>query len=73
MEDRGQFNAMLAWTHGAACIIKTLFSLLVSDRANLPVISMITEFIELLDCVSDGSKSNIEVSFVPSVFTAAIF
>ncbi|XP_038583651.1 vesicular inhibitory amino acid transporter-like [Micropterus salmoides] len=28
MEDRGQFNAMLAWTHGAACIIKTLFSLL---------------------------------------------
>uniref|UniRef100_A0A673CXZ0 Vesicular inhibitory amino acid transporter n=1 Tax=Sphaeramia orbicularis TaxID=375764 RepID=A0A673CXZ0_9TELE len=28
MEDRGQFNAMLAWTHGAACIMKTLFSLL---------------------------------------------
>ncbi|XP_070782453.1 vesicular inhibitory amino acid transporter-like [Enoplosus armatus] len=28
MEDRGQFNAMLAWTHGAACIMKTMFSLL---------------------------------------------
>uniref|UniRef100_A0A8C3GB22 Vesicular inhibitory amino acid transporter n=1 Tax=Cyclopterus lumpus TaxID=8103 RepID=A0A8C3GB22_CYCLU len=28
MEDRGQFNAMLGWTHGAACIMKTLFSLL---------------------------------------------
>lgn len=30
MEDRGQFNAMLGWTHGAACIMKTMFSLLVS-------------------------------------------
>ncbi|KAI9543881.1 hypothetical protein NQZ68_004929, partial [Dissostichus eleginoides] len=28
MEDRGQFNTMLGWTHGAACIMKTLFSLL---------------------------------------------
>ncbi|XP_039981896.1 vesicular inhibitory amino acid transporter-like [Xiphias gladius] len=28
MEDRGQFNAMLGWTHGAACIMKTTFSLL---------------------------------------------
>ncbi|XP_068433642.1 vesicular inhibitory amino acid transporter-like [Clinocottus analis] len=28
MEDRGQFNAMLGWTHGAACVMKTLFSLL---------------------------------------------
>uniref|UniRef100_A0A3Q0RTL8 Vesicular inhibitory amino acid transporter n=1 Tax=Amphilophus citrinellus TaxID=61819 RepID=A0A3Q0RTL8_AMPCI len=28
MEDRGQFNAMLGWTHGAACIMKTMFSLL---------------------------------------------
>uniref|UniRef100_A0A3P8UW29 Vesicular inhibitory amino acid transporter n=1 Tax=Cynoglossus semilaevis TaxID=244447 RepID=A0A3P8UW29_CYNSE len=28
MEDRGQFNAMLAWTHGAACVMKTMFSLL---------------------------------------------
>nr|XP_046230074.1 vesicular inhibitory amino acid transporter-like [Scatophagus argus] len=26
MEDRGQFNAMLGWTHGAACIMKTMFS-----------------------------------------------
>lgn len=31
MEDRGQFDAMLGWTHGAACIMKTTFSLLVSD------------------------------------------
>lgn len=31
MKDRGQFNCMLGWTHGAACIMKTLFSLLVSD------------------------------------------
>ncbi|KAM4521768.1 vesicular inhibitory amino acid transporter-like [Odontesthes bonariensis] len=28
MEDRGQFDTMLEWTHGAACIMKTLFSLL---------------------------------------------
>ncbi|KAG7508376.1 hypothetical protein JOB18_011174 [Solea senegalensis] len=28
MEDRGQFDSMLAWTHGAACVMKTLFSLL---------------------------------------------
>ncbi|XP_008282767.1 vesicular inhibitory amino acid transporter-like [Stegastes partitus] len=28
MEDRGQFSAMLGWTHGAACIMKTMFSLL---------------------------------------------
>ncbi|KAK5879844.1 hypothetical protein CesoFtcFv8_022923 [Champsocephalus esox] len=28
MEDRGRFNTMLGWTHGAACITKTLFSLL---------------------------------------------
>uniref|UniRef100_A0A672JQQ0 Vesicular inhibitory amino acid transporter n=1 Tax=Salarias fasciatus TaxID=181472 RepID=A0A672JQQ0_SALFA len=28
MEDRGQFSVMLGWTHGAACIMKTLFSLL---------------------------------------------
>lgn len=31
MADRGQFNAMLGWTHGAACIMKTAFSLLVSE------------------------------------------
>uniref|UniRef100_A0AAV2KGL2 Vesicular inhibitory amino acid transporter n=1 Tax=Knipowitschia caucasica TaxID=637954 RepID=A0AAV2KGL2_KNICA len=30
MEDRGQFNAMLDWTHGAACVMKTLFALLCS-------------------------------------------
>ncbi|XP_034018588.1 vesicular inhibitory amino acid transporter-like [Thalassophryne amazonica] len=28
MEDRGQFNAMLGWAHAAACIMKTMFSLL---------------------------------------------
>uniref|UniRef100_A0A3B4HBT2 Vesicular inhibitory amino acid transporter n=1 Tax=Pundamilia nyererei TaxID=303518 RepID=A0A3B4HBT2_9CICH len=28
MEDRGQFNVMLGWTHGAACIMKTMFSLM---------------------------------------------
>ncbi|XP_068610202.1 vesicular inhibitory amino acid transporter-like [Brachionichthys hirsutus] len=28
MEDRGQFGAMLGWTHAAACVMKTLFSLL---------------------------------------------
>ncbi|KAJ0061029.1 hypothetical protein NL108_004737 [Boleophthalmus pectinirostris] len=28
MEDRGQFNTMLGWTHGAACVMKTLFALL---------------------------------------------
>uniref|UniRef100_A0A3B4AUN6 Vesicular inhibitory amino acid transporter n=1 Tax=Periophthalmus magnuspinnatus TaxID=409849 RepID=A0A3B4AUN6_9GOBI len=28
MEDRGQFDAMLGWTHGAACVMKTLFALL---------------------------------------------
>ncbi|XP_040920893.1 vesicular inhibitory amino acid transporter-like [Toxotes jaculatrix] len=28
MEDRRQFNVMLGWTHGAACIMKTMFSLL---------------------------------------------
>ncbi|XP_072305491.1 vesicular inhibitory amino acid transporter-like [Eucyclogobius newberryi] len=27
MEDRGQFEAMLSWTHGAACVMKTLFAL----------------------------------------------
>lgn len=31
MEDRGQFDTMLGWTHGAACVMKTTFSLLVSD------------------------------------------
>lgn len=31
MEDRGQFNAMLGWTHSVACIMKTTFSLLVSE------------------------------------------
>lgn len=31
MEDRGQFNGMLRWTHGTACIMKTMFSLLVRD------------------------------------------
>lgn len=30
MEDRGQFDSMLGWTHGAACLMKTMFSLLVS-------------------------------------------
>lgn len=29
MEDRGQFDKMLQWTHSAACIMKTMFSLLV--------------------------------------------
>ncbi|KAM9704595.1 vesicular inhibitory amino acid transporter [Menidia menidia] len=28
MEERGQFDTMLEWTHGAACIMKTLFSLM---------------------------------------------
>ncbi|XP_034436672.1 vesicular inhibitory amino acid transporter-like [Hippoglossus hippoglossus] len=28
MEDRGQFDAMLGWTHAAACVMKTMFSLL---------------------------------------------
>ncbi|XP_028253679.1 vesicular inhibitory amino acid transporter-like [Parambassis ranga] len=28
MADKGQFNAMLGWTHGTACIMKTVFSLL---------------------------------------------
>uniref|UniRef100_A0A3P9NZ21 Vesicular inhibitory amino acid transporter n=1 Tax=Poecilia reticulata TaxID=8081 RepID=A0A3P9NZ21_POERE len=28
MEDRGQFDTMLGWTHGVACIMKTTFSLL---------------------------------------------
>ncbi|XP_034555845.1 vesicular inhibitory amino acid transporter-like [Notolabrus celidotus] len=28
MQDRCQFNSMLGWTHGAACIMKTMFSLL---------------------------------------------
>ncbi|XP_068199374.1 vesicular inhibitory amino acid transporter-like [Antennarius striatus] len=28
MEDRGQFKAMLGWTHAAACVMKTMFSLL---------------------------------------------
>lgn len=35
MEDRGQFDAMLGWTHGAACVMKTVFSLLVSGIAEL--------------------------------------
>lgn len=30
MEDRGKFDVMLGWTHAAACIMKTMFSLLVS-------------------------------------------
>ncbi|KAM3602668.1 uncharacterized protein V6R79_008520 [Siganus canaliculatus] len=34
MEDRGQFNTMLGWTHGAACIMKTLFSLLRPVRSS---------------------------------------
>ncbi|KAM4600982.1 vesicular inhibitory amino acid transporter-like [Polymixia lowei] len=28
MEDRGEFRAMLGWTHAAACVMKTMFSLL---------------------------------------------
>uniref|UniRef100_A0A665URB3 Vesicular inhibitory amino acid transporter n=1 Tax=Echeneis naucrates TaxID=173247 RepID=A0A665URB3_ECHNA len=28
MENRGQFDAMLGWTHAAACIMKTMFALL---------------------------------------------
>ncbi|XP_062267999.1 vesicular inhibitory amino acid transporter-like [Platichthys flesus] len=28
MADRGQFDAMLGWTHAAACIMKTMFSVL---------------------------------------------
>uniref|UniRef100_A0A3Q1J886 Vesicular inhibitory amino acid transporter n=1 Tax=Anabas testudineus TaxID=64144 RepID=A0A3Q1J886_ANATE len=28
MEDRGKFDVMLGWTHAAACIMKTMFSLL---------------------------------------------
>uniref|UniRef100_A0A3Q2QYQ9 Vesicular inhibitory amino acid transporter n=1 Tax=Fundulus heteroclitus TaxID=8078 RepID=A0A3Q2QYQ9_FUNHE len=28
MEDRGQFDTMLGWTHGVACVMKTTFSLL---------------------------------------------
>ncbi|XP_074541976.1 vesicular inhibitory amino acid transporter-like [Halichoeres trimaculatus] len=28
MKDRRQFDAMLGWTHGAACIMKTMFSVL---------------------------------------------
>ncbi|XP_028296094.1 vesicular inhibitory amino acid transporter-like [Gouania willdenowi] len=27
MEDRGHFNGMLGWTHGVACMTKTMFSL----------------------------------------------
>lgn len=33
MEDRGQFDAMLGWTHAAACIMKTMFSFLVRRTA----------------------------------------
>lgn len=67
MEDRGQFDAMLGWTHGAACIMKTLFSLLVSDIVWHSKISCnfndIVELIELLVWVCVGPERN---SFVLS-------
>lgn len=63
MEDRGQFNAMLGWTHGAACIMKTLFSLLVSDVVWLSKYSL--ELVWVCDA-SDGSERIIEVRLVLS-------
>lgn len=64
MEDRGQFNAMLGWTHGAACITKTMFSLLVSDIVWNSTFSCKFDIIELLFWVCDESERNTEDSFV---------
>ncbi|KAM6915454.1 vesicular inhibitory amino acid transporter-like [Xenentodon cancila] len=49
MEDRGQFNAMLKWTHAAACIMKTLFSL----------VAVLTWGIETREVVTDNLPSNL--------------
>uniref|UniRef100_A0A3Q4BKG2 Vesicular inhibitory amino acid transporter n=1 Tax=Mola mola TaxID=94237 RepID=A0A3Q4BKG2_MOLML len=48
MEDRGQFNAMLGWTHGAACIMKTMFSLL----------AVLTWGAETSEVITDNLPSN---------------
>ncbi|XP_061602961.1 vesicular inhibitory amino acid transporter-like [Cololabis saira] len=49
MEDRGQFNAMLKWTHAAACVMKTLFSL----------VAVLTWGIETREVVTDNLPSNL--------------
>uniref|UniRef100_A0A3Q3KUI5 Vesicular inhibitory amino acid transporter n=1 Tax=Mastacembelus armatus TaxID=205130 RepID=A0A3Q3KUI5_9TELE len=43
MEDRGQFNAMLGWTHTAACVMKTLFSLMAVLTWGVEVSEVITD------------------------------
>ncbi|KAM3861025.1 vesicular inhibitory amino acid transporter-like [Diretmus argenteus] len=49
MEDRGQFSAMLGWTHAAACIMKTTFSLL----------AVLTWGVETSEVITDNLPSNL--------------
>nr|XP_020459531.1 vesicular inhibitory amino acid transporter-like [Monopterus albus] len=43
MDNKGQFNAMLCWTHGAACIMKTMFSLLAVLTWGAEITEVITD------------------------------
>ncbi|KAF7667278.1 hypothetical protein LDENG_00069310, partial [Lucifuga dentata] len=49
MEDRGQFNTMLVWTHAAACIMKTIFSLL----------AVLTWGVETSEVITDNLPSDL--------------
>ncbi|XP_071370864.1 vesicular inhibitory amino acid transporter-like [Centroberyx affinis] len=49
MEDRGQFSAMLGWTHAAACIMKTTFSLL----------AVLTWGVETSEVITDNLPSDL--------------
>uniref|UniRef100_UPI003AAC17DC vesicular inhibitory amino acid transporter-like n=1 Tax=Centroberyx gerrardi TaxID=166262 RepID=UPI003AAC17DC len=49
MEDRGQFSSMLGWTHAAACIMKTTFSLL----------AVLTWGVETSEVITDNLSSDL--------------
>lgn len=61
MEDRGQFNAMLGWTHGTACIMKTTFSLLVSESVLVCLLWFFSLFLTNLCHVLCVSVTFIEI------------
>lgn len=61
MEDRGQFNAMLGWTHGTACVMKTTFSLLVSESVLVCLLCFFSLFLTNLCHVLCVSVTFIEI------------
>ncbi|KAK7907205.1 hypothetical protein WMY93_015817 [Mugilogobius chulae] len=65
MEDRGQFNVMLGWTHGAACAMKTLFALL-GVWSHRSTISRLVERYQATDSSNDRPRTG-----GPRVTTAA--